>query len=153
MEKHPLFTDLEILNETDLPIPLSSNLATEIVKAISAGEAKAFSFIEVVFVDEAQITKINKKYLDHHYITDIITFGYNESDQNEPIEATLFCCAPRIVEQATDLGIATDIEFSRVFIHGLLHLTGYRDHSKEEKAIMRDKENLYLNYIARTYAK
>ena len=30
-------------------------------------------------------------------------------------------------------------------IHGVLHLIGYNDHTKEEKKIIREKEDFYLN--------
>ena len=36
-------------------------------------------------------------------------------------------------------------ELNRVIIHGLLHLIGYDDHTVEETAVMRMKENYYLS--------
>ena len=35
-------------------------------------------------------------------------------------------------------------ELNRVIVHGLLHLIGYDDHSDEQVAVMRQKENYYL---------
>jgi rRNA maturation RNase YbeY len=34
---------------------------------------------------------------------------------------------------------------NRVIVHGLLHLIGYDDHSEEDIAVMRAKENYYLS--------
>lgn len=150
-EQHSI--NINILNETDLRIPLSQDMAVGAAKAISKYEDGVFSFLELVYIDETEIRKINQKHLNHDYITDIITFGYNEPDDNAPVEATLFCCAPRIVEQANDFNTDVKSEFLRVFIHGLLHLTGYDDKTAEQKTIMRDKESFYINHILKTYAK
>ena len=139
---------LTIINETSLVIPLTRDLALAALRAVIEGEGHDYSFVEVVYVNEEGITEINRKYLNHDYVTDIITFGYNETDQKGPIEATLFCCAPRITEQAEELGVDVKSEFLRVFIHGLLHLTGYEDRSDEEKTIMRERESTYINTIA-----
>ena len=113
----------------------------------------SFSFIEVVYVDEKEITHINQKHLSHDYVTDIITFSYHDPSENEPVEATLFCCAPRIQEQAVEFGVDADTEFLRVYIHGLLHLAGYSDELPDQKAVMREKENFYINHIKQPNAK
>ena len=36
-------------------------------------------------------------------------------------------------------------ELNRVIVHGVLHLIGYDDHSEEDVAEMRSKENYYLS--------
>lgn len=138
--------EVRIFNQTSLPTPLSESQCHSILEAIGAGEGCTFIFIELVFVDEKEIIHINREHLDHHYVTDIITFGYDESESNEQqIEGTLFCCAPRIEEQARELGEPVDREFKRVFIHGLLHLVGYKDKSKAQQQEMTSKENYYLD--------
>jgi rRNA maturation RNase YbeY len=38
-------------------------------------------------------------------------------------------------------------EIHRVIIHGILHLCGYLDHSKEEKKLMTEKEEQYLKEL------
>jgi rRNA maturation RNase YbeY len=38
-------------------------------------------------------------------------------------------------------------ELHRVLIHGVLHLCGYKDKSKKEELLMREKENYYLNKL------
>jgi ssRNA-specific RNase YbeY (16S rRNA maturation enzyme) len=35
-------------------------------------------------------------------------------------------------------------ELHRVMFHGLLHLCGYKDRLKSDKALMRSKEDAYL---------
>lgn len=135
---------IQVFNETDLDIPVPSGDYEDVAQAISEGENCSFSFVEVVYVDEDEIVRINKEHLDRDYITDIITFRYDDSQDNEEIEGTLYCCAPRIFEQAKEFGEAPQREFQRIFIHGLLHLAGYEDQTQEQKAEMTAKENAYL---------
>ena len=112
-------------------------------------------------MDENQIVDINKEYLERDYVTDVITFSYgdadggnifpepdkeanNSSDSPYVIEGTIYCCVPRIVEQAEEWDQVPSREFSRVLIHGLLHLLEYEDHTPELKEIMRKKEDQHL---------
>jgi len=96
-------------------------------------------------VDEHAISELNKNHLQKTYITDIITFHYNE--EKEPVEATLFCCAQRIKEQAKEFDCDIKSEFCRVLIHGILHLCGYEDTTDKQKLQMRNKENHYLKQL------
>ena len=47
-------------------------------------------------------------------------------------------------DNAEQLGTNPEEEQRRVFIHGILHLCGYKDKSDEEAAQMRKKEDFYL---------
>ena len=119
-----------------------------IAKLVSEQEGCQFSLLEIVYVDEDEILSINREHLEHDYITDIITFRYDEADSNQDIEGTLFCCAPRIYEQALELNQEPKKEFRRILIHGLLHLCGYNDTSPEEKREMSEREDFYLQRLA-----
>lgn len=138
--------DIQIFNQTDLNLPVSSSTFREIASLIAENEGCDFKLLEIVYVDEDEIVIINKEHLDRDYVTDIITFRYDEENDQE-IEGTLFCCAPRIIEQANEFNESPEKEFLRIYIHGLLHLGGYEDKSNPQKQQMTDKENTYLNLI------
>lgn len=142
--------DIQLFNETDLDIPLSQEICTRLASYFSDAEHCSFAFLEIVYVDEEEIIRINKKHLERDYVTDIITFRYDENSDNKEIEGTLFCCAPRIIEQAHELEESQKKEFLRIFIHGLLHLAGYEDKSDEQKEQMTAKENEYLEEFSNT---
>lgn len=137
--------DIQLFNKTDLTLPVEQTHLKQALQHIQQNESCTFSFVEVVFVDEKTIVEINKEYLDRNYVTDIISFRYDESEQNNAIEGTLYCCAPRIFEQAEELKEEVQTEFLRIVIHGLLHLVGYEDSSSSEKQQMTDLENSYLS--------
>ncbi len=155
----PAFT---INNESGYDIPITQAAVSEFCTLVSRNEGCKFGLIEVVFVDENAILDINREYLSHDYVTDIITFPYQDTPNPgvsvserdaQPLEGTLFCCAQRIAEQASDLGEVTENEFRRVLIHGLLHLTGYKDKTDAERMSMRERENFYLKAYEELHAK
>jgi rRNA maturation RNase YbeY len=139
---------LQLYIDCNESVPLSQNTATSVMQLLQDEESVQFEMIELVYVDEEEIVRINKEHLERDYITDIISFRYDdgvEKKDNSAIEGTLFCCAPRIKEQADEYGETQYLEFKRIFIHGLLHLIGYKDKSEEEKNSMTQLENKYLS--------
>lgn len=134
---------VELYNTGDFDLPISENDLNKIASLFSENENTNIELIEVVYVDEEKIVEINQEYLDRNYVTDIISFSYH--GENESLEGTLYCCAPRIQEQAVELAEESKNEFARIFIHGLLHLAGYDDQSELEKLEMTDLENKYLS--------
>lgn len=134
---------LSIFNPSGFSLPFSKQELLDIIGTIETSETIRFKQIELVYVDEENILKINKTHLNRDYVTDIISFRYDE-ENDQAIEGTLFCCAPRIREQSTEFGTDTQSEFLRVFVHGLLHLAGYDDQTEKQKLQMRDLEDKYL---------
>jgi rRNA maturation RNase YbeY len=141
---------LQLFNESDEKVPLSQSKAETILRIISDKEKVTFSLVELVFVNEEEIVRINKEHLNRYYVTDIISFRYNDEpglEDNTALEGTLFCCAPRIIEQSAEFKEPVEREFQRIFIHGLLHLIGYEDSKAKEKEAMTELENRYLTLV------
>ena len=146
-ETTPGIPKLEIFNPSGYNLPLNQALIPRLVHLIEIGEQIQFSSLEIIFTDEGGIIDINSKYLDRDYITDIITFRYDEDHSNNAIEGSLYCCAPRIEEQSKELKTDTQEEFLRIIAHGLLHLAGYDDQAAEGKKRMTELEDHYLAKI------
>ncbi|MDX1637248.1 MAG: rRNA maturation RNase YbeY [Balneolaceae bacterium] len=140
-------TEVHVFNESGRSVPIDLRIARKCISEVARQEACSFSMVEIVFVDETKIREVNINYLDHHYVTDIITFRYDEDPTDTDIEATLFSCAQRIAEQADEYGEDEETEFKRVLIHGLLHLAGYGDRTQTEQEKMRKREDFYLRIL------
>ncbi|MEX2601679.1 MAG: rRNA maturation RNase YbeY [Balneolaceae bacterium] len=136
---------LQLFNTSGVSLPIREEALRHTLNRIEQREAVQFALLEVVYVDEEEIVRINQAHLGRDYITDIITFRYDERENNREIEGTLFCCAPRIYEQAEVFDSETNEEFHRIFIHGLLHLIGYDDQTPEGKREMTALEEKYLS--------
>lgn len=139
--------DIQLFNETDTEVPVDTELVSSVTGLISDQEHCTFSLLEIVYVNEEEIVRINSEHLDRNYITDVITFRYDDNADNEGIQGTIFCCAPRIDEQAKEYNQDIRTEYTRILIHGLLHLAGYEDQSPEEKKQMTAREDHYLQMI------
>ncbi len=97
------------------------------------------------FCSDDFLLNINREYLQHAYLTDIITFPL--STRPEIISAEIFISIDRVFENSSILKTPFEREFARVLVHGVLHLMGYDDHSDAEKLEMRAKEDYYLSLL------
>jgi rRNA maturation RNase YbeY len=97
-----------------------------------------------IFCTDDFLLDINKKYLDHNYYTDVITFDYTEDNL---VSGDIFISVERVNENAARFGVSFNHELSRVMYHGMLHLCGYGDKSDDEKQTMREKEDFYLKTL------
>jgi rRNA maturation RNase YbeY len=112
--------------------------------ALFKKEGKRVDAINYIFCSDKRLLEINRQFLQHDYYTDIITFDLSESDQ---ISAEIYISTDRVRENAKTLKTTLKSELLRVILHGALHLCGYRDKTKGEKMIMREKENQYLKEV------
>ncbi len=112
---------------------------------VFAEEGVSFKSISYIFCSDEFLLKLNQEYLKHNTLTDILTFSLANSPLD--IVAEIYISIERVTENAKKLKVAFSVELSRVMIHGILHLCGYSDHTKEEKAEMRKKEDHYLSLL------
>ena len=112
------------------------------LRLTAESEIRRIADISIIFCSDPYILDINQKYLGHDYFTDIITFDYCEGDS---LSGDLFISVDSVKENSIEYGTDFKDELNRVIIYGLLHLIGYDDHTVEETAVMRMKENYYLS--------
>lgn len=117
-------------------------LTSRWLKFVAESEAKRLGDISIIFCSDNYILNVNIKYLKHDYYTDIITFDYCEGNR---LSGDLFISVDSVRENAAFYGTEFMDELNRVIVHGVLHLIGYDDHSEEDIAVMRSKENYYLS--------
>ena len=112
------------------------------LKMVVESEIKKMGDLSIIFCSDNFILDVNMRYLQHDYFTDIITFDYCEGNT---ISGDLFISIDSVRENALFYGATFEDELDRVMVHGVLHLLGYDDHTPEETAVMREKENYYVN--------
>ena len=104
-------------------------------------EGKKILDLTYVFCSDEYLLQINQEYLNHDTLTDIVTF--DNSEDPKKIEGDIFISIERVKENGDKLG-TSETELERVMVHGLLHLLGYKDKKKEDKALMTEKEDFYI---------
>jgi probable rRNA maturation factor len=106
-------------------------------------EGRKVGTINYIFCTDDYLLELNKSYLKHFTLTDIITFEL--SAPNEPVLSDIYISINRVKENAKTFQIPFKKELHRVIFHGALHLSGYKDKKTSEKKLMREKENFYLD--------
>ncbi|RVU24218.1 rRNA maturation RNase YbeY [Sandaracinomonas limnophila] len=128
--------------EEDIAVPLKEKRALKAwLKQLAAEEGKKIVELNYIFCSDSYLLEINKQYLNHNTLTDIITF--DQSEKPNQIEGDIYISYERVLENGRTLKTEEN-ELYRVIAHGLLHLCGYKDKSEEEEKTMREKENFYL---------
>ncbi len=97
--------------------------------------------INYIFCDDDYLYKLNVEFLNHDALTDIISFDYKVGKE---LHGDIFISVDRVNENAEEFNVKFEDELSRVMVHGILHFCNYSDKTKEDKKLMREKENFYL---------
>ena len=119
--------------------------------------------LEITFIDEAQIKKLNKSARGVDAVTDVLSFPSLNGIYNKKIkkadfkfdldeDGSLFIgsiaiCPARAKEQAEDYGHSERRELFYLAVHGICHLLGYDHMNDVDKSAMREKEERVLSKI------
>ena len=100
--------------------------------------------LSVVFVDDATIADVHKKYMSDPTPTDVITFPANAE---MGFAGEIIVSVDHARRRSEELGEPFNRELSLYLIHGWLHLAGYDDHSENDRAAMRAAERKAFTII------
>ena len=102
---------------------------------------KNYYFLNLIFVDDKRIKKINHMYRKINKSTDVLSFPLKNKNYIGDIAISFEIINKR--SKKTNFFL----ELDKMWIHGYFHLIGY-DHKKiKEFKKMNKKENLVLNYL------
>jgi probable rRNA maturation factor len=105
-------------------------------------EEKSLNEISYNFCSDSELLKVNKEFLNHDTLTDIITFDYSGLSG---ISGEVLISTERVKENAQEFSQVFNVELRRVMVHGVLHLCGFKDKTDADKLIMTEKEDFYLS--------
>jgi len=127
-------------------LKVKKNTIQLLVKNILRFE-KTNSGVDVIFVDDKFMKRLNQRFTKRGKTTDVLSFGMREG-KPAVIEYSnlgdIYVSLDQAKSQAGEYGVGFQEEVGRLVAHGLLHLLGYEHTSKGEEDIMREKEELYL---------
>jgi probable rRNA maturation factor len=120
-----------------------------VAAAILDGEGYPPGRVSIAFVDDGEMTRVNREFRGKGKTTDVLSFDLRETVSNgrppgprdaDDVLGEILVSVPRASVQAREAGAALGEEVARLVIHGLLHLAGY-DHMKPaERRVMRARE-------------
>lgn len=134
---------IEFVNHKDFTLS-NSSIYAKWLSAVIAEEQFIEGEVSVVFYSDNQLYDLNIRHLNHDSLTDIITFDYT---QGRNLSGDLCISFQRVQENAAKYGVSDFNELGRVMVHGILHLCGFNDKTKEDQTTMTQKEDYYLSKL------
>ncbi|MDE6018380.1 MAG: rRNA maturation RNase YbeY [Muribaculaceae bacterium] len=111
------------------------------IEEVGASHSRRIGNLNYLFVNDEEILKANRQFVDHDYYTDIITFDYSHGDR---ISGDIMISLETVATNAEKFGVSYFQELLRVIIHGVLHLVGINDKGPGEREIMEAEEDKAL---------
>jgi probable rRNA maturation factor len=115
------------------------------VRLVLRGEKIRRAKVSVIFIDSRRTRRINRRYLAHDAITDVISFPLETEDV---LEGEIYVNVDRARKQAAEYGVTKSNEILRLVVHGALHLTGYDDRRPRQAARMHARQERYVRRAA-----
>lgn len=122
---------------------ISKRAAHSLISALRLEFNLNISFLSISFINSIELRTVNKKYLNHDFNTDVITFNY--SKRVKEIDGEILISFEEARRNAKKYNTKYSKEISRLIIHGVLHLLNYDDNNKKNKANMKQMENKLIN--------
>lgn len=126
-----------LAQQTELPI-FNQLAVNEWIKQVARNHNRVVGPLTYIFCSDDRIIEVNRKFLNHDYFTDIITFDYSS---HKRISGDMFISMDTVKSNAELFQRAYNEELMRVVIHGVLHLCGINDKGPGEREIMEAHEN------------
>jgi rRNA maturation RNase YbeY len=124
--------------DVDLP-EMDYEVIDNWLRDVIASSSKTTGNLSIIFCSDEYLIGINKQFLDHDYFTDIITFNYSSK---KVISGDLFISVDTV--NSNSLLFNSNLELLRVIVHGVLHLLGFDDKLDQDKILMRNSEDFWL---------
>ncbi|HET7002220.1 MAG TPA: rRNA maturation RNase YbeY [Puia sp.] len=131
----------------DIRFSLKNKIAVaKWLHSISRKHKKKITSLNYIFVSDDYLLDINKRFLRHNTLTDIISFDYSaDKKAKNGVVGEIYISIPRVYENAGKFKTSKTDELHRVMAHGLLHLCGFGDKTLREIKRMRTEEENALD--------
>jgi len=126
--------------------PLTETWLAEVARA----HGKIPGTLTYILTDDEGILAVNRKFLNHDYYTDIITFDYSKRSM---VSGDIYISLETVGTNAEQFGQNPIRELHRVLVHGLLHLCGINDKGPGEREIMERNEDEALDLLSSLISK
>ena len=130
--------------EVEMP-DINQPLLEKWIREVAAIHNRIIGPLTYIFCNDPKILEVNKQFLNHDYLTDIITFDYTHGRR---VSGDMFISLDTVRSNSELVGATYQSELHRVIIHGLLHLCGINDKGPGEREIMEANENQALDLLS-----
>lgn len=100
--------------------------------------------LNIVFLDDNSIQKLNKDYRNIDKTTDVLSFHYFDDFKNlkkDDLAWEIILSESKIISQWKEYKLWTEKEFYKLIIHSILHILWYDHETDKDYKIMQNLEN------------
>jgi probable rRNA maturation factor len=101
--------------------------------------------LSIAVVSDRAIRPLNRRYLQHDYATDVLSFLLDAGPKT--LEGEVIVSADTAATQASEYGSSVADELLLYVIHGTLHLIGYDDTTPAARKRMLARQRRYLRLL------
>ena len=130
-----------------VPVRLERQRLRQAVRAILRDAQVRSAEVSLAVVSDQQIQQLNRRYLQHDYPTDVLSFRLDDGTDPVSLEGEVVVSWDTACRTAERIGWRSHDELLLYVIHGCLHLVGYQDHTSAERKQMRAREAEYLGRL------
>jgi probable rRNA maturation factor len=140
-----------VLNEYG-SIAISERKVKDIVRWTLKEMEKDNCELSLVLCNDGYIQFYNKEYRGKDYPTDVLSFVDGEKAGKITYLGDIIISIDRVKSQSEEYEVSFEEEFSRLLVHGILHLLGY-DHetSEEDERIMMDIQDRLVDKVVKKF--
>ncbi len=129
-------------------VPVEAAKVKKLVRTVCRRFGVAEARVSIGIVDDAEISRLNKQFLNHEGTTDCLSFDL--SDEIEPQGRKVFDLIVNgelALREAVRRGHAAQAELALYVTHGLLHDLGFDDATPEQARQMHRTEDEILQQL------
>ena len=98
--------------------------------------------LSFIFCNDQTLNDFKVKYFNDDVLTDIVTFPIRNDSE---LEAEIYISHEMAIKNAKEFKVSLNNEMSRLIVHGILHLIGFNDITKEKKKEMFEKQEQVIS--------
>ena len=136
---------INIINDYKNNLDYNEDSIKSLFKNILIDYNQKSASISIILSNQKLLNELKKQYFNADQYTDVIAF--NLEDKNDDIDGEVYVSIDDILENSIEYKTEFNEEFSRILIHGCLHLLGFDDKSDIQKKVMTELENKYLSCL------
>ena len=122
--------------------PIIENNLKSLCREVLISEGFERYSLSIIIVDDEKLKKMKKKYFNLDLYTDVIAF--NLSDDKSKLDGEIYISFDAIKINSELYKTNINNELQRIVVHGILHLMGYEDNTKDKKEEMTKTEDFFL---------
>lgn len=137
--------NLKIISESNRRIPRSR--IKELVSLIDDEEEPPLSTVNIVFIRDTRMKKLNQQFRNIPKSTDVLSFNIDDEPGPNNIYGEIYISTDTAAKNAVEYGFGFYQEILRLTCHGYLHLLGYDHVKKTDREKMEAREHHYLSKV------